>query len=75
MNDREMLLNAIFFPRSSFISKDDNDHLVEMEKNIRVGVRFFISDKTSPTILFFHGNAELSQEYDDIASIYNEFEN
>ena len=66
-----MLLNAIFFPRSSFKDKDKKDHLVEVEKNINIGVRFFIADNTYPTILFFHGNAELSQEYDDIADVYH----
>ena len=71
MDDREILLNSIFFPRPSFRQKDPNDHLVEVDNDISVGVRFFLKDKNYPTILFFHGNAELSQEYDDIANIYN----
>ena len=71
MNDREILLNSIFFPRPSFKEKDSKDHLVQVEENIDVGVRFFLNDKNNPTILFFHGNAELSQEYDDIAYYYN----
>ena len=71
MNEKEELLNAIFFPRCSFKDKDERDHLVEVEDNINVGVRFFISEKTYPTILFFHGNAELSQEYDEIAKLFN----
>jgi len=71
MNDREILLNSIFFPRSSFKEKDSKDHLIEVDENIIVGARFFLKDKDYPTILFFHGNAELSQEYDDIASYYH----
>ena len=31
-------------------------------------------DKNLPTILFFHGNAELAQEYDDLAEFYNKFD-
>ena len=65
------IINSIFFPRKSYIEKDDNDHLVQVEKNVSVGVRFFLKDKSFDNILFFHGNAELSQEYGDIASFYN----
>ena len=32
----------------------------------------FLSSKNNPTILFFHGNAELAQEYDEIGEIYNQ---
>ena len=71
MNNKEDLLNSIFFPRPSCKDKDDKDHLVSVDENIEVGVRFFLNDKNFPNILFFHGNAELSQEYDDIAEYYN----
>ena len=71
MNNKEELLNSIFFPRPSFKDKDDKDHLVEVDEKLVVGVRFFLKDKSFPNILFFHGNAELSQEYDDIAEYYN----
>jgi alpha-beta hydrolase superfamily lysophospholipase len=72
MNDRELLLNAIFFPRPSYRAKDRMDHLIKVGNDIHVGARFFLKDKNYPTILFFHGNAELSHEYDDIASCYHE---
>ena len=72
MNDREILLNSIFFPRSSYKGKDEKDHLIEVENDIHVATRFFLKDKNYPTILFFHGNAELSHEYDDIACYYHE---
>ena len=74
MNDHNQLLNSIFFPRPSFKPKDENDHLVEVEKDIFVSVRFFLKDTSFPTILFFHGNAELSSEYDEIASYYNKYD-
>ena len=74
MNDHNQLLNSIFFPRPTFKPKDENDHLVEVEKDIFVSVRFFLKNNTFPTILFFHGNAELSNEYDDIALHYNKNE-
>ena len=53
MNDHNQLLNSIFFPRPTFKTKDENDHLVEVEKDIYVSVRFFLKDTSFPTILFF----------------------
>ena len=73
MNTSKSLLNSIFFPRPSYKDKDTNDYLVEVEDNIHVSVRLFLKDKQFPTILFFHGNAELSSEYDDIASLYHRY--
>jgi len=73
MNINEGLLNSIFFPRPSYKDKDKDDHLVEVEDSIHVSVRFFLKDTKFPTILFFHGNAELSSEYDDIASYYHQY--
>jgi len=70
---KEQLINSIFYPRQSNIAKDNKDHLVEVEKNIYIGIRMFLSSKNNPTILFFHGNAELAQEYDEIGEIYNQY--
>ena len=69
--NKKNIVDSIFFPRKSYIEKDNNDHLVSVEKGVSVGVRFFLKDKSYNNILFFHGNAELSQEYGDIASFYN----
>ena len=41
MNNHNQLLNSIFFPRPTFKTKDEKDHLVEVEKDIYVSVRFF----------------------------------
>ena len=45
MNDREILLNSIFFPRPSYKEKDEKDHLIEVEDDIHVATRFFLKDK------------------------------
>ena len=71
--NKNQLINSIFYPRNSHISKDDNDHIVNMDDGEKVGVRFFLKSKKFPTIIFFHGNAELAQEYDDIGTYYNNF--
>ena len=70
MNKKE-IINAIFYPRKAHKKQDAKDHLVSVFEGIDVGVRFFMSDKSFANILFFHGNAELAQEYDDIAKFYH----
>ena len=72
MNDREILLNSIFFPRPSHKAKDEKDHLIEVENGVKVGVRFHLINNSAPTLLFFHGNGEIITDYDDIAPFYNQ---
>tara|TARA_Y100001970_G_scaffold122493_2_gene151868 strand:+ start:39128 stop:39883 length:756 start_codon:yes stop_codon:yes gene_type:complete len=72
--NKKQLIDSIFYPRKSHIPKEDNDHVIKMNDGEKIGARFFLKDKKIPTILFFHGNAELAQEYDDIAEYYNSFD-
>ena len=71
--DIQKLLNSIFFPRKSEFEIDDKDHLVSVDSDVSVGIRLFIKDDSYPTILFFHANAEITHEYDDIAEMYNQY--
>tara|TARA_Y100001936_G_scaffold73620_1_gene72480 strand:+ start:28 stop:780 length:753 start_codon:yes stop_codon:yes gene_type:complete len=71
--DIQKLLNSIFFPRKSDFEIDDKDHLVNVDSDVSVGIRLFIKDDSYPTILFFHANAEITHEYDDIAEMYNQY--
>ena len=71
--NKNNLINSLFFPRKSEIQPDEKDHIVSVEQGVSVGVRFFTKNKNSPNILYFHGNAELAQEYDDLASYYNHY--
>ena len=72
MHTLEQLINSIFFPRSTS-SKDQDDHLIKVEDDTSVGIRFFIKDKSYTNILFFHGNGEIAQEYTDIATFFHDF--
>ncbi|MAX09759.1 MAG: alpha/beta hydrolase [Candidatus Marinimicrobia bacterium] len=71
MFNKKELINSIFYPRKSYKKKDSKDHLVRVSSDISIGVRFFIDNKNFNNILFFHGNAELAQEYDEIALFYH----
>ena len=68
---KETLINSIFYPREHH-SKDEKDVFITNNENTTISARFFISDKSYPTILLFHGNAEIAQDYDDIARHYNQ---
>ena len=68
--DKNQIINSIFYPRRSHQNKDDLDHLIEVDRGVFVGARFFLKDSNFDNIIFFHGNAELAQEYGDIANAY-----
>ena len=73
MIDKQKILNSFFFPRKSHLEKDSKDYLINVEKDIFVGTRFFLKNKLFDNIIFFHGNGEISKEYDDIAALYHHF--
>ena len=72
--DINILNSFLFHPRMASQQIGANDHLIEVEEGIKVGVRFHLINTSAPNVLFFHGNGEIAPEYDDIASIYNQRE-
>ena len=70
--DRPELVQFVFYPRGDFTSPPSNaiDYFVAVEEAISISCRFYVHDKNSPTILFFHGNGEVVSDYDYIAPIY-----
>ena len=70
--DINILNSFLFHPRMASQQMGDNDHLIEVEEGIRVGVRFHLINTSAPNVLFFHGNGEIGPEYDDIAAAYNQ---
>ena len=70
MNKKE-IINAIFYPRKSHKEQDSKDFIITVSDRNRVGCRMFLKDRSFHNILFFHGNAEIAQEYDDIAALYH----
>ncbi len=74
--DRPEILRAIFHPRPEPAGIDrraqGQDHLIPVAREIAVGSRFHLSDRSGATILFFHGNGEIVADYDDLAPMYNQ---
>ncbi len=63
----------LFHPRTTKESpapEHGQNLTVEVEKDIHIGCRLFTADKSAPTILFFHGNGEIVEDYDEIAPMY-----
>ena len=71
MINKKDIISSIFFPRKSFLGKSDLDHLISVDGDIQVGARFYLKNEAFDNIIFFHGNAELAEEYVDIAHMYH----
>ena len=70
--DINILNSFLFHPRKASQPMGDNDHLITVEDNVKVGVRYHFINTSAPNVLFFHGNGEIGPEYDDIAAVYNQ---
>ena len=72
--DRPEILSFLFYPRPDFGEPMDSegirDMLIPVDENDSVGARLHVSNRTDPTILFFHGNGETVSDYDDMGSLY-----
>ena len=82
--DRPEVLMFLFHPRPEPRSwkapelgpdeliPDQKDHLIAVEKDVVIGARFHMAEKSGCNILFFHGNGEIVADYDDFAPIFNQ---
>ena len=70
--DLNIINSFLFHPRKSYEEMGENDILIELEDNIKVGIRLHLVNQSFHTILFFHGNGEIGSEYDEIAQVYNQ---
>ena len=71
--DRPEVTMFLFHQRSEVFNSDISglNVLIPVAKDVRIGGRFHIIDKSAPNILYFHGNGEIVAEYDDLGSVYN----
>jgi uncharacterized protein len=72
--DRPEISLYLFHPRAedggSSVMKNVYNLEIPVDEGIFVGARFFSHGKVSPTILFFHGNGEIVDDYTDIGSMF-----
>ncbi len=73
--DRSEVLMFLFHPRRELITRKAEAHgtdiLIPVEKDVKIGARFHMVEKSGPNILFFHGNGEIVADYDDLSIMYN----
>lgn len=73
--DHPEVLKVLFHPRPEQVPlsrENDVDHDIMVEDGTHVGARFFLADQQAPNILFFHGNGEIVEDYNELGPIYNE---
>ncbi len=67
--------NVLFHPRrhTEPVSTTGKHTInVAADSTVTLGCRFFINDASSPTLLYFHGNGETANDYEDIAPLFVE---
>ncbi|MDA3894529.1 MAG: alpha/beta hydrolase [Desulfobacteraceae bacterium] len=74
--DRPEILNFLFHPRKESghaVPAFALNQKIETGEGICIGTRLYLTDPAMPHVLFFHGNGEIAEDYDDIGSIYMNF--
>jgi alpha-beta hydrolase superfamily lysophospholipase len=72
--DRSPLIAFLFYPRKDFTPCPPGafDLQVPVEREVSIGCRFYAGNKSWPWILYFHGNGEITYDYDEIAPFYHQ---
>lgn len=72
--DQPDILSFLFHPRREYGSFGSDsaahDILIPVDTGISVGGRIFMADRNSPSVLFFHGNGEIVEDYDDLGPLF-----
>ena len=72
--DRPEITAAVFHPRAAMPIDSRGaalDLLIPTEKDVLIGARFHMIGESAANLLFFHGNGEIVDDYDDFGPIYN----
>ncbi len=73
--DSPALLQMLFHPQQeakTATPENTVDVDITVDDNIEIGCRIFTVDKEAPIIIFFHGNAEIVTDYDDVGPMYQQ---
>jgi len=75
--DHPQITSSLFFPRRTISQKHPDgiwqDGTIQVDDAIDIGYRFYINQRDSPVILFFHGNGETVSDYAGISRDYQGF--
>lgn len=74
--DRPEILAVLFHPRPSYgggsVNPPSRELMVPVDDKIAVGACFHAGDSAGPNILFFHGNGEIVDDYNDLGPLYTQ---
>jgi fermentation-respiration switch protein FrsA (DUF1100 family) len=74
--DRPEVLQSIFHPRPEYSHGTTTTSglplMIQVSEAISIGACFHVAQKSSPNILFFHGNGEIVADYNDLGPMYNQ---
>jgi pimeloyl-ACP methyl ester carboxylesterase len=74
--DSADVLNFLFHPRPTYGPSSipsARDILIPVAEDVVIGGRFHVTGQSAVNILFFHGNGEIVDDYDDLGPLYNRF--
>ena len=73
LDDTGISMNA-FYPRKNWSQAPTgaSDHSVRVDDEVSLSCRFFPANDSGPTVLFFYGNGETANDYNNIAPLYNQ---
>lgn len=71
--DQPEIARTLFYPERLWFPTppDAQDHRIPVAAGVRVSARFYPRDLKAPTVLLFHGNAEVACQYDPLARSYH----
>ena len=72
--DQPLVLSFVFYPRKDITPPPPNatDHLIAVDRGVAVACRFYAHSPGAPSVIYFHGNGEVTSDYDYIAPLYNQ---
>ncbi len=74
--DHPYVLMVLFHPRPGYpgVTPPANaqDVAIPVAENVVIGGRFHVADANAVNILFFHGNGEIVDDYNDLGPLYNQ---
>jgi alpha-beta hydrolase superfamily lysophospholipase len=75
LSDNPLIDSALFYPREARPGSSRltgvTDGTIPVGEGIVVGYRLYAHRPGQPVIVYFHGNAEVAADYDDVASLYH----
>jgi len=73
--DNPLVLSILFHPRAEEMGRSRlqnvHDGTIPVEDEAVLGYRLYVDEPDSPVLVYFHGNAEVASDYDDIAPAYH----